>query len=71
MGISKLCTDASPGMVKITEMKEVDGIIEETNMDLVKYYTKETQNIDLGPHEANHMRRTSTKRFSSMKLAKS
>ncbi len=49
-------------------MKEVDGIIEETNMDLVKYYTNEIQNIDLGQHEANHMGKTSTKRFSSMKL---
>jgi hypothetical protein len=63
-GSNKVCADLSPGMVKVIEMKEADGIIEETNMDFGKQHIKETQNIDLG---SNQVRKTSSKRVSSMK----
>jgi hypothetical protein len=56
----QVSTTKSFGMIKVVELKELDDIIEESDMDLGKGYSKEeTQNIDLGPHETNPMRKAS------------
>jgi hypothetical protein len=40
IGTKNVCTDATPGMMKVIELNEMDGIIEESSMDLGKEGTK-------------------------------
>ncbi len=58
---SNIGSDVSPGIIKVIDAKEMDGIVEESNMNFGKNNVTSEQNFDMSPYVVNPIMRTSTK----------